>query len=126
MKAMKAMKSMKAMKAMKAMNSMKAMKAVESAGMPIHILHSEVAELLHMTPQQIEQAIYLVFEIAADQVRRNGSFQLADFLKLKLKVRPATKTKPASPTVTTTPMKKLKQMVSDEYWHELARGNFKF
>merc|ERR1712232_1300214 len=69
-----------------------------------------------------------IVTVAADQLKKNGSFKLAGALNLKLKKKPARparkginpftkepcvfKAKPASKTVRALPMKKLKEMIN--------------
>ena len=78
--------------------------------------------------KDVKGAVEGVLTVAAEQMKKAGSFKLAGMLNLKLKVRPATparkgvnpftkepcvfKAKPASKTVKAIPMKKLKEMVN--------------
>ena len=79
-----------------------------------------------MKPKDVRRAFEGVFTLAAEQVKKTGSFNLRGMLKFKLKVRPATKArkgvnpftkepcvfkaKPASKTVKVTVMGKLKRL----------------
>merc|ERR1739842_204669 len=85
-----------------------------------------------MAPMKAMKAVKAVVEgivtVAADQLKKNGSFKLAGALNLKLKKKPARparkginpftkepcvfKAKPASKTVRALPMKKLKEMIN--------------
>merc|ERR1719310_2515339 len=69
-----------------------------------------------------------LISVAADELKKNGSFKIAGALNLKLKKKPATparkgvnpftkepcvfKAKPASKTVRALPMKKLKELIN--------------
>merc|ERR1712193_511676 len=116
------LKGMKAMKAMKA-KAMKAGSAMSASG-----AYSAVAESAGLKPKDVKGAVEGILTLAAEQMKKAGSFKLAGMLNLKLKVRPATKArkgvnpftkepcvfkaKPASKTVRAIPMKKLKEMVN--------------
>merc|ERR1712187_701424 len=108
---------MKAMKSMKAKGNM-----TESDG------YKMVAETLGLKPKDVKTALVAYMELAADQVKSNGSFKLGGVLNLKLKktkakparkgVNPFTKepcvfkAKPASKTVKALPLKKFKEMIN--------------
>merc|ERR1711924_130563 len=78
--------------------------------------------------KDVKAVIEGVIEVAAGELKRNGSFKLAGALNMKLKKKPAQparkgvnpftkepcvfKAKPASKTVRALPMKKLKEMVN--------------
>merc|ERR1712238_118222 len=132
-KAMKAMKTMKAMKAMKAMKDMKAMKGMKSAmkaggAMTASGAYSAVAEKVGMKAKDVKGVFEAMMAVAADQLKKNGSFKIAGAINLKLKKKPATaarkgvnpftkepcvfKAKPASQTVKVFPMKKFKAAVN--------------
>ena len=112
---------MKGMKGMKV--AMKAGSAMTASG-----AYSAVAESAGLKPKDVKGAVEGILTLAAEQMKKAGSFKLAGMLNLKLKVRPATKArkgvnpftkepcvfkaKPASKTVKAIPMKKLKEMVN--------------
>merc|ERR1719262_1317150 len=118
MKAMKAMK--KAMKARKA--AMKAGGAMTQTG-----VFQSVAETTGLKTKEVKGVVDALMGVAVEQVKKSGSFKLAGMLNMKLKNKPATKTKnginpftkepcvfkakPASKTVRCLPMKKLKEML---------------
>merc|ERR1719330_1919775 len=109
---------MKAMKAMKA-KAMKAGSALSASG-----AYSAVAEGAGLKPKDVKAAVEGLLGVAADQLKKNGSFKLGGALNLKLKKKPATaarkgvnpftkepcvfKAKPASRTVRALPLKKFK------------------
>ena len=80
-----------------------------------------------LKPEDVQKAVEGIFTLAAEQLQKNGSFQLAGMLNFTLKVRPATaakhgvnpftkqpcvlKAKPASTTVLAYPTKKLKDKI---------------
>merc|ERR1712099_228788 len=90
--------------------------------------YQAVAESLGLKPKDVKTALHAYMELAANQVKTNGSFKLGGVLNLKLKktkakparkgVNPFTKepcvfkAKPASKTVRVLAMKKFKQMVN--------------
>merc|ERR1711918_31045 len=106
------------------------MKAAMKAGsaMSASAAYSAVAESAGLKPKDVKGAVEGVLALAAEQMKKSGSFKLAGMLNLKLKVRPATKArkgvnpftkepcvfkaKPASKTVRAIPMKKLKELVN--------------
>merc|ERR1712100_986924 len=110
--------------------AMKGMKGAMKAGsaMSVSGAYSAVAESAGLKPKEVKGAVEGVLSLAAEQMKKSGSFKLAGMLNLKLKVRPATKArkgvnpftkepcvfkaKPASKTVRAIPMKKLKEMVN--------------
>merc|ERR1711967_46273 len=111
----------------KAMKAMKAMKAAGSA-MTTSGAYSAVAETTGLKSKDVKACVEGLIEIAAEQLKKNGSFKLAGALNLKLKKKPARparkginpftkepcvfKAKPASKTVRALPMKKLKEMIN--------------
>jgi len=127
MKAMSATKAMKGMKAMKAVQAMKA-GAMKSGVMTAAGAYASVAETTGLKPKDVKGAVEGLLAVAADQLKKNGSFKVGGVLNLKLKSKPATparkgvnpftkepcvfKAKPASKTVKGFPMKKLKLMVN--------------
>merc|ERR1712188_113740 len=108
---------MKAVKAMKAGSTLTAGAA-----------YSSVAETTGLKSKDVKAVMEGIIEIAAEQLKKNGSFKLAGALNLKLKKKPARaarkgvnpftkepcvfKAKPASKTVRALPMKKLKEMIN--------------
>merc|ERR1712151_31099 len=105
---------------------MKAMKTAK--GMTATDAYKSVAETTGLKTSQVKQAVEAVVGVAADQLKKTGSFKIAGMLNLKLKSKPATparkgvnpftkepcvfKAKPASKTVKALPMKKLKELVN--------------
>merc|ERR1719326_831307 len=112
---------MKAMKAMKA-GAMKS-GAMTSAG-----AYASVVETTGLKPKDVKGAVEGLLAVAADQLKKNGSFKVAGVLNLKLKSKPAQparkgvnpftkepcvfKARPASKTVKGYPMKKFKESVN--------------
>merc|ERR1712072_1679367 len=117
----------KAMKAMK--KAMKARKAAMKAGgvMTQTGVYQSVAETTGLKTKDVKGVVDAFMGVAAEQVKKSGSFKLAGMLNMKLKNKPATKArkginpftkepcvfkaKPASKTVRCLPMKKLKVML---------------
>merc|ERR1712190_691058 len=116
----KAMKAMKAMKAAKGAKGGKVMTATAA--------YQSVAETTGLKQKAVKGVVEAMVGIAADQLKKVGSFKIAGALNLKLKSKPATparkgvnpfteepcvfKAKPASKTVRALPMKKLKTLVN--------------
>merc|ERR1712159_386151 len=110
-----------------AMAPMKGMKGMGS-GLTATAVYSSVAETTGLKAKDVKAAIEAVIEVAAGELKKNGSFKLAGALNMKLKKKPATparkgvnpftkepcvfKAKPASKTVRALPMKKLKEMIN--------------
>merc|ERR1711959_304408 len=113
--------------AMVAMGAMKAMKAAGSA-MAASAAYSSVAETTGLKSKDVKAVVDGIIEVAAEQLKKNGSFKLAGALNLKLKKKPARaakkgvnpftkepcvfKAKPASKTVRALPMKKFKELIN--------------
>merc|ERR1712017_36425 len=107
--------------------AMKAMKAAGSARTASGAYRS-VAETTGLKSKDVKAVMEGIIEIAAEQLKKNGSFKLAGALNLKLKKKPARparkgvnpftkepcvfKAKPASKTVRALAMKKLKEMIN--------------
>merc|ERR1712176_1082523 len=105
-----------------------AMKAVKAGAMTASGAYSSVAESAGLKPKDVKAAVEGLLSVAADQLKKNGSFRFGGVLNLKLKKKPATparkgvnpftkepcvfKAKPASKTVRVLPMKKFKLMVN--------------
>merc|ERR1712187_238004 len=99
------------------MAPMKAMKAMKGAakGMGATAAYSAVAETIGLKAKDVKGVVEGIVAVAADELKKNGSFKLAGALNLKLKKKPATparkgvnpftkepcvfKAKPASKTV---------------------------
>merc|ERR1711977_657521 len=106
------------------MAPMKAMKAMKASGvMTATQAYGSVAETCGLKTKDVKAVIEGIVNVAADQLKKNGSFKLAGALNMKLKKKPARparkgvnpftkepcvfKAKPASKTVRALPMKKL-------------------
>merc|ERR1719230_2554109 len=103
---------------------MKAMKA----GMTATAAYGSVAETTGLKTKEVKAVMEGLMTLAAEELKKNGSFKLAGALNMKLKKKPAVaarkgvnpftkepcvfKAKPASKTVRVLPMKKLKQMIN--------------
>merc|ERR1712039_169364 len=111
------------------MVAMKAMKAGKKApAMTATAAYKSVAESTGLKTSSVKGAVEAMLGVAADQMKKTGSFKIAGMLNLKLKSKPATparkgvnpftkepcvfKAKPASKTVKALPMKKFKLMVN--------------
>merc|ERR1712217_150324 len=113
-----------------AMAPMKAMKAMKGGakGMTASAAYSAVAETTGLKAKDVKGIMEGIVAVAADQLKKSGSFKIAGALNLKLKKKPAAparkgvnpftkepcvfKAKPASKTVRALPMKKLKEMIN--------------
>merc|ERR1712187_972095 len=89
--------------------------------------YQSVAETTGLKQKAVKGVVEAMVGVAADQLKKTGSFKIAGALNLKLKQNPATparrgvnpftkepcvfKAKPASKTVKALPMKKLKVLV---------------
>merc|ERR1711862_968325 len=109
---------------------MKAMKAMKGAakGMTASAAYSAVSETTGLKAKDVKGIMEGIVAVAADQLKKSGSFKIAGALNLKLKKKPATpvrkgvnpftkepcvfKAKPASKTVRGLPMKKFKEMIN--------------
>jgi ribonuclease HI len=78
---------MKAMKTMKANNAMKAMKATSS--MTASQAYSAVAEKSGLKAKDVKGVMEGIMALAAEELKKNGSFKLGGALNLKLKKKPA-------------------------------------
>merc|ERR1711900_150393 len=90
-------------------------------------VYQSVAETTGLKTKDVKGIVDAMMNVAAEQVKKSGSFKLAGMLNMKLKNKPATKArkginpftkepcvskaKPASKTVRVLPMKKLKEML---------------
>merc|ERR1712188_86544 len=124
------MGAMKAMKAMKVVSvTWEAMKAMKSGtAMTASGAYSSVAEKVGLKSKDVKSVMEGLVEIAAQELKKNGSFKLAGALKLKLKKKPAAparkgvnpftkepcvfKAKPASKTVRAFALAKLRDMIN--------------
>merc|ERR1712170_3083 len=113
---------------MKAMKAMKAAAAKKSGAMTVSGAYAAVAETTSMKPKDVKAAVEGLLAVAADQLKKQGSFKVGGAVNLKLKSKPVQparkgvnpftkepcvfKAKPASKTVKGFPMKKLKDMVN--------------
>merc|ERR1712184_77377 len=112
---------------MKAMKAMKA-GAMKSGAMTAAGAYASVAETTGLKTKDVKGAVEGLLAVAADQLKKNGSFKIGGALNLKLKSKPARparkgvnpfttepcvfKAKPASKTVRVLPMKKFKAIVN--------------
>merc|ERR1712064_86225 len=103
---------------------MKAMKAaaMKSGALTASGAYAAVAETTGLKPKDVKGAVEGLLAVAAEQLKKNGSFKVAGVLNLKLKSKPAAparkgvnpftkepcvfKARPASKTVKGYPMKK--------------------
>merc|ERR1740138_1759561 len=99
------------------------MKAMKSA-MTASAAYSSVAETTGLKAKDVKG----IMAVAAEELKKSGSFKLGGALRMKLKKKPAKparkgvnpftkepcvfKAKPASKTVKAFPMKKLKEMIN--------------
>merc|ERR1712124_221451 len=98
------------------------------SGLTVAGVYSAVAESIGLKPKEVKGAVEGMVSLAAQQLKKNGTFKIGNVLNLKLKSKPATparkgvnpftkepcvfEAKPASKTVRALPMKKLKEMVN--------------
>merc|ERR1712232_285461 len=99
-----------------------------SSGLTATAVYSSVAETTGLKAKDVKAVVEGVIDVAASELKKNGSFKLAGALNMKLKKKPAQaarkgvnpftkepcvfKAKPASQTVRALPMKKFKVMVN--------------
>merc|ERR1712173_386799 len=104
---------------MKAMKAMKA-SAKKSGALTVAGAYASVAETTGLKPKDVKGAVEGLLAVAADQLKKSGSFKVGGVLNLKLKSKPATparkgvnpftkepcvfKARPASKTVKGYPM----------------------
>merc|ERR1711959_322195 len=77
------------MGAVKAMKAMKAMKAAASGTMTATQAYGSVAETTGLKSKDVKAIVEGIVNVAADQLKKNGSFKLVGALNLKLKKKPA-------------------------------------
>merc|ERR1712134_192498 len=109
--------------------AMKAMKGMKAGGaMTASAAFSAVAEKSGLKNKDVKVVVTNYMELAASELKKNGSFKIGGCLNLKLKKKPARparkgvnpftkepcvfKAKPASKTVRALAMKKLKEMIN--------------
>merc|ERR1719493_270421 len=113
---------------MKPTKAMKAAVAKKSGAMTVSGAYAAVAETTSMKPKDVKAAVEGLLAVAADQLKKQGSFKVGGAVNLKLKSKPAQparkgvnpftkepcvfKAKPASKTVKGFPMKKFKEMIN--------------
>merc|ERR1719245_1441871 len=99
------------------------MKSMKSA-MTASVAYNSVAETTGLKTKDVKGVVEGIIAVAAEELKKSGSFKLGGALNMKLKKKPATparkgvnpftkepcvfKAKPASKTVKAFPMKKLK------------------
>merc|ERR1712193_301443 len=102
--------------------------AMKSGAMTTSAAYASVAETTWVKAKDVKGAVEGLLAVAAEQLKKNGSFKVAGVLNLKLKSKPAAparkgvnpftkepcvfKARPASKTVKGYPMKKFKEMVN--------------
>merc|ERR1712048_1026241 len=74
----------------KAMAPMKAMKAMKGSAMTASAAYGAVAETTGLKAKDVKGVVEGIVAVAADQLKKSGSFKLAGVLNLKLKKKPAT------------------------------------
>ena len=104
------------------------MKAAKGKAMSATAAYQSVAESTGLKAKDVKGTVEALISVAADELKKNGSFKVVGALNLKLKKKPAPparkgvnrftkepcvfKAKPASKTVRALPMKKLKVLVN--------------
>merc|ERR1719356_1505548 len=107
---------------------MKAMKASKSTAMTATAVYQSVAETTGLKTKDVKGTVEAIMGVAAEELKKTGSFKFAGMLNLKLKKKAATparkgvnpftkepcvfKAKPASKTVKVYAMKKLKEAIN--------------
>merc|ERR1712124_97621 len=79
------------MKAMKTMKAMKAMKAGSSKAMTKGALTAAIAEEHELKQKVCRDVLDSFVSIAANEVKKNGVFSLSNLVRIKTRVKPATK-----------------------------------
>merc|ERR1712193_299792 len=77
------------MKAMKRAMKKRAMK--KASGMSQSSVYQSVAETTGLKTKDVKGVVDALMGVAAEQVKKSGSFKLAGMLNMKLKNKPATK-----------------------------------
>merc|ERR1719379_2008584 len=99
-----------------------------SGAMTASAAYDKVAEATGLKRKDVKGAVEGLMGVPAEELKKNGSFKVANMLKLKLKKKPATparkgvnpftkepcvfKAKPASKTVRVIAMKKIKEAIN--------------
>jgi len=110
------------------MKAMKAMKAMKGSAMTATAVYQSVAETTGLKTKDVKGTVEAIMGVAAEEIKKTGSFKFAGMLNMKLKKKPATparkgvnpftkepcvfKAKPASKTVKVYAMKKLKEAIN--------------
>merc|ERR1719258_867995 len=71
------------------MKAMKAMKAATGGVMTATQAYGSLAETTGLKSKDVKAVVEGIVTVAADQLKKNGSFKLAGALNLKLKKKPA-------------------------------------
>merc|ERR1712083_960022 len=102
--------------------------AMKNTALSQSAVAAAAAETTGLKPKSVKVVLGAVVDIAAKELKKNGSFKLAGVLNMKLKVKPAVparkgvnpftkepcvfKAKPKSQTVRVLPLKKFKQSLN--------------
>merc|ERR1719408_206638 len=97
-------------------------------GLTVAGVYSAVAESIGLKPKEVKGAVEGMVSLAAQQLKKNGTFKIGNVINLKLKNKPATparkgvnpftkepcvfKAKPASKAVKGLALKKLKEAIN--------------
>merc|ERR1739849_6997 len=108
--------------------AMKAMKAMKGTTMTATAVYQSVAETTGLKTKEVKGTVEAIMGVAAEELKKTGSFKIAGMLNMKLKKKPARparkgvnpftkepcvfKAKPASKTVKVYAMKKLKEAIN--------------
>merc|ERR1712054_91827 len=101
---------------------------MKGASMTATASYDDALDVLRLQAKDVKSVVEGILGVAAEELKKNGSFKLAGMLNLKLKKKPATparkgvnpftkepcvfKAKPASKTVKVIAMKKIKEAVN--------------
>merc|ERR1719428_1392328 len=104
------------------------MKAMKSGSMTASAVYQSVAETSGLKSKEVKAVVEAYMGVCSSELKKTGSFKIGQALKLKLKRKPATparkgvnpftkepcvfKAKPASQTVRTLALRKLKDAVN--------------
>merc|ERR1712150_316600 len=102
--------------------------AMKTAALSQSAVASAAAETTGLKPKNVKAVLGAVVDIAAKELKKNGSFKFAGVLNMKLKLKPAMparkgvnpftkepcvfKAKPKSQTVRVLPLKKFKESLN--------------
>merc|ERR1712187_947276 len=108
--------------------AMAPMKAKKGSAMTATAAYQSAAETAGLKTKEVKSTMEAIMGIAAEELKKTGSFKLGGMLNMKLKKKPATparkgvnpftkepcvfKAKPASKTVKVFAMKKLKEAIN--------------